>query len=107
LQLFGLQPATGYAQVPSWVGTVLVGYTLGATQVLTGLNSQTNYTLCAIAQDAPPFSRQQPSVSSTTFLTLDITPPTLGAVIVPGTDGDVTCSRWAGGTGRQSGTPTA
>lgn len=59
---------------------------------ITGLDSETAYTACVVAQDATQLHNRQTSVASVSFRTLDVTPPVMQVHIKPGADGDITCA---------------
>jgi hypothetical protein len=93
MQMFLGQPPSGGRLPVNGTGTLNIGDSLAADQALTGLKSDTNYTLCAIAADSTLQQNKQTTVSSVTFKTLDITPPELSLTMVAGTDGNVSCER--------------
>ena len=93
MQMFLEQPPSGGIVPVNGTGTLSIGDSLAAQQILPGLKSETNYTLCAVAIDSTLQQNKQTSVNSITFKTLDITPPDLTLAMVAGTDGNVTCER--------------
>jgi hypothetical protein len=60
---------------------------------VSGLTSETDYTACVIAADITKLQNKQAAGVSKDFRTLDITPPTVMIDVMPGTDGNFTCSR--------------
>ncbi|PNH00991.1 hypothetical protein TSOC_013152 [Tetrabaena socialis] len=61
------------------------------TQAVMGLGDDRAFTLCLVAQDEAPARNRQAAPLRLPLATLDRTPPELGVVAVPGTDGSFTC----------------
>ena len=80
--------AAGAFRVPSRAPTVAVAS-------LKGLQSETTYAACVVAQDATQLRNNQSAPVRAVFRTLDVTPPDLAINLAAGLDGDVTCLRTA------------
>ena len=78
--------AAGAFRVPSRVPT-------HAVASLKGLQSETAYAACVVAQDATQLRNNQSAPVRAVFRTLDVTPPGLAFNLAAGLDGDVTCAR--------------
>jgi hypothetical protein len=78
--------AAGTFGVPSRSPATAVG-------PVVGLQSETAYAACVVAQDATQQRNNQSATRRVAFTTLDVTPPRLGIALSPGPDGDVACAR--------------
>lgn len=95
LQLFGIVDST--FQPPSGLisrGYITIAVENGtASASIAGLRDSALFTLCLVANDASPYKNRQLNVRRLVFGTMDRTPPTLLASVIPGTDGNFTCDR--------------